>query len=783
MFFIIYSIYHVATLAITPTPWLDEGLLLSLSQSFSNTGNFHLDLAPHYDFSRNYNLYGPVYFCFTHFFTDTFGYGIFQFRITALLFGLLSILIFRRIIQEYFDVAIANLFGFLLLLDPVFQNNMHEARMDTMALFFIGASLLTCIFFLKKENKQMLLFSALFGLLALLTTPRSGFVLLFIAYPVLKTGFRNIIIWSTPIVLVYSCWSYWAFDGFSNTFNYYNSFNELFNLLTPSTLPLIPFLSWPLIVLVVTTAIFVPYRKLFRDRSEVNKILFVIGPVLFLHLFVKGGYYFIYVIPFYYWLYLLLAQHAGQKILRIFTTLILMLNIGLMSAKAINLMLQNNDAHDELVTFIGNHIPSESKVIAKEKFYYACIANNLEYQSSVFWWTSTPQQKEKYHTEVYDYDYLIQPFGESNYYTNIGKFDTIAVFQSDVTENFIQTTLKKLNLPISINKKIYDMAILRRKRIAGKSELQKADHYIYLAVHGNDSLSGDIDHPIQSIAELTIRLKSISDIQNQSVNVIFREGEYHLKETLRIDTGMSGISHLSISAYEHEEVILSGSKVIKIDKDEDKVLSIPMTSELQKRNFDGVSRWRKYHQWPTTLFVNNKKLRLAQWPKKGMGTITNQIDSNSFRLVNEHGDAPKFSSEDRLWVHGFRSVMWMDHYDIIDSLYNDKIELHKINKYKKDQGLKLLNLRQQLTDRGEYYLNYKKGVVEFIPPKCYYGKVEFSERNSIILVNGMSNVDIIGLQMGKTNQSALVIENARNISVDNCIFNFISGDGITIRRS
>ncbi|NQY10865.1 MAG: glycosyltransferase family 39 protein [Flavobacteriales bacterium] len=188
------------------TPWLDEGQLLGTTQSYANTGKFHPDIAPYCDIANNYNIFDPIYFWFTNFFTNTFGYGIFQFRITTLIFSIASLLVFRKIISVKPDQNWANLFGILFMFDPIFQNNMHEARMDSMAIFFLGSSLLASIYFLKKEHKYLLFLSATLGVSALLTSPRSTFVLLFVALPILKSGIKNIVLWSAPILTLYSIW-------------------------------------------------------------------------------------------------------------------------------------------------------------------------------------------------------------------------------------------------------------------------------------------------------------------------------------------------------------------------------------------------------------------------------------------------------------------------------------------------------------------------------------------------------------------------------------------------
>ena len=63
-------------------------------------------------------------------------------------------------------------------------------------------------------------------------------------------------------------------------------------------------------------------------------------------------------------------------------------------------------------------------------------------------------------------------------------------------------------------------------------------------------------------------------------------------------------------------MILSGSKKVNIEKHGTEIVELKIPKKLFVNSFDRVGQYSINHAWPTTLFVNQKKLELARWPKK-----------------------------------------------------------------------------------------------------------------------------------------------------------------------
>ena len=220
LLFTVYAIYHFATLQISPLPWFDETYFASLTHTYLETGIMQTKIAMILNDGREVVEYGPCYFWLTALAFKIFGFGILQFRIIGLLFGFFLIYIFYRFLKL---TGTNMIFLFLLLFafDPILHSSMHGGRMDTMA---ASLSLFSVVLFLEnrvKGNSILYFISGCSGALAILTTPRSGFLLipvalmLFVSWVKTKNlkSFSNGLVWSAPILILYLFWFFHAFGN------------------------------------------------------------------------------------------------------------------------------------------------------------------------------------------------------------------------------------------------------------------------------------------------------------------------------------------------------------------------------------------------------------------------------------------------------------------------------------------------------------------------------------------------------------------------------------------
>jgi 4-amino-4-deoxy-L-arabinose transferase-like glycosyltransferase len=124
-------------------------------------------------------FYGPVYFFIQSFIIKHFGLDIVQFRMLNFLAGILLVLVFR-VIMLYLtkNKGMANLLALLLLIDPIFVQNIHSGRMDMFATLAAIVGIWAYFRFSATKNSFFLYLLATLFSIGYLTTPRVLFIII-----------------------------------------------------------------------------------------------------------------------------------------------------------------------------------------------------------------------------------------------------------------------------------------------------------------------------------------------------------------------------------------------------------------------------------------------------------------------------------------------------------------------------------------------------------------------------------------------------------------------------
>jgi len=416
LFLLIYIVYHLISLNVSPLPWFDEVVFASISNEFASSGKLILKVAPYLAANEEITVYGPIYFFFTSTIIKLIGLGIFQFRIISLLFGFLCVVILYKYFK-LFQINKKSIFLCLIifLTDPIFNSSMHGGRMDTMALFFALCSIYCFLINLlgKFHSSYKLSFlSSLFAALAILTTPRVAFLLLpiflFLIFYFLKykkiTVFISGIIWVVTIFLFYSIWFLYAFDSFDSFLRIYSNTAEAVKVGF-----FIPKLEIPLIITTATVIIISICYIGIRFFSEIN-IFSILIIILFYLLVDDTGAYSVYISPFYVFLIgngmHTLDQLKKNKLINIVSAFILTACISIFALKGYVIFSSYSKRDpNNIAEFISINIPKGSKIIGDEKFYYAALDNDCDFQ--FLEWYKSDSYREKFQREVYQYDFLL----------------------------------------------------------------------------------------------------------------------------------------------------------------------------------------------------------------------------------------------------------------------------------------------------------------------------------------------------------------------------------------
>ncbi len=129
-----------------------------------------------------------------------------------------------------------------------------------------------------------------------------------------------------------------------------------------------------------------------------------------------------------------------------------------------------------------------------------------------------------------------------------------------------------------------------------KSAVLNERHSIYVALNGSDDGKGTIDSPYKSIEKAKEEVKRLKDT-GADINVYLREGIYCLEDTLVFDETDGGENYITYSAYNGENVTVSGGR--KVDG------WSTYSGNIVRAPLTGVNTVRE-------LYVNGKKATRAK---------------------------------------------------------------------------------------------------------------------------------------------------------------------------
>jgi hypothetical protein len=401
-----YLLWHIFILSYNPLPWLDEIYFASISLNLIEHGNFVPQVASIARDGWEALIYGPVYFFLTGASMKIFGLGIWQFRIVNLLSGFLCIWICLKITRINGISGSAILFICAFATDPFFTLSMHEGRMDLTALLFALLSL----YFILKNGKRDIHYSAIAASLALMTTPRSAIVIIGVVMILLMNSYKGgkykpLIVWSAMLLGIYTVWIFYAFGDPVQCLNYYRALQD--NEIYLVGRFYIPRQEYVLIVIALCS-IALNFIKKKTDFPDLLSSVSIAVILLFYAIILDWGPYSAFIIPFYYMLIFNKEEFRWSfSNPRPYMLLILLIHNGgyfiLKSAQIIGSMEQRDPAIAD--RFIADHISAGSKVVGDPLYFYSVRKSGCDYQVFNEW--GVLEERERKHREVYDYDYLI----------------------------------------------------------------------------------------------------------------------------------------------------------------------------------------------------------------------------------------------------------------------------------------------------------------------------------------------------------------------------------------
>lgn len=295
----------------------------------------------------------------------------------------------------------------------------------------------------------------------------------------------------------------------------------------------------------------------------------------------------------------------------------------------------------------------------------------------------------------------------------------------------------------------------------------------FVALTGSDKAAGSMSKPFATLqrARLAVR-EYVRNHPIDSITVLFRQGVYSFKESLRLDSLDSGHDGAPIvySAYRGEAVSFSGgisvptTKAVKI---KDKAILDRMVPEARKYVLQvdlkalGISDLgtmqpkgfgRLYTPSAMELFCNKQAMLLSRWPNDSMVPIGKVLDAGS---IPRNGDYSKrggiftydvqrpqrWAQANEIWISGFFRYGYADdavriaRIDTVNKTFTTQQETqYGFEGGKTFQRWYAFNLLEEIDQPGEYCVDRNAGILYFYPPAGKLNSIELSLLETPLLV-------------------------------------------------
>ncbi len=355
---------------------------------------------------------------------------------------------------------------------------------------------------------------------------------------------------------------------------------------------------------------------------------------------------------------------------------------------------------------------------------------------------------------------------------------------------------------------------------------------IFVATNGCDSNEGTVNSPLATITEAQKRGRRYRYTHQIVINV--RGGDYYPDRTTFFGADDGGIDErypTICQAYKKEKVTFYGGRAIPREKispvTDEAVLSRIIDKRARKKVLQvdlsdysdyllrGCDR-HAYHRrnFPIEFYMNGKAMELARWPKRcddstkwGPYLFTTEYKTakNGDRIVYLEKDAVERmkmwdpSAYSELFFQGYLSVEWTFSTERVRVVNTDKgcIRLNgKFHAYNAKDGESrhrayISNVLDELSKPGEYYIDYDKEIMYFIPEKSI-------EKTEIILPTldqtmfyfGMSVMNVVFRNINTAYTRGRVIDIVElngpswgPITIEGCEFAHGTQRAITLRRA
>lgn len=341
---------------------------------------------------------------------------------------------------------------------------------------------------------------------------------------------------------------------------------------------------------------------------------------------------------------------------------------------------------------------------------------------------------------------------------------------------------------------------------------------LYISTSGNDSWSGKLPHPNQTMtdgpfatlekARDAIRaLKETKKLPKDNVIVEIQGGIYELAQTFELeprDGGADSLSRIIYSGQKGSEVRLSGGKYLtKWELVTNQVVLGKFRSGVRDKIYQtnlsaaGITNFGSPAGLGMELFFNDKPMWISRYPNKGFVKITGLYNEDPVDVRGTKGDLKgKFNYDDRqislwteekdAWVHGYWFWDWSEQRHKIANIDTERKIIEVVPPYH-HYGYRLgqwfygFNLLSEIDEPGEYYIDREQGLLYFYPPSdINQGQAYVSLIKNIINLNSVSYLTIQGVTLEGCRETVVKMQDCNNDLVAGCMIRNSGDWGVTI---
>ncbi|HWE04126.1 MAG TPA: hypothetical protein VG326_17095, partial [Tepidisphaeraceae bacterium] len=343
---------------------------------------------------------------------------------------------------------------------------------------------------------------------------------------------------------------------------------------------------------------------------------------------------------------------------------------------------------------------------------------------------------------------------------------------------------------------------------SGDGHIPAADRWVqlYVSGDGNDRWSGSqpapaADHSDGPFATLERARDAIRDLartprNDHGVVVYLRGGAYLRTQSFSLDAHDGGSSQRPIvyRSYPNERARLVGGHPVAnfgpvtdpgiLDRLDPSARGKVLQADLRAQNitdygeFSALGFHRTITPAPLELFFEGEPMSLAHWPDAGFTTITAApAGPDGGRFTFDNPRLARWIHCPDLWLHGYWTRDWADSYEKVKFINLGTHEIvteapHGIYGYTKGKRFVVLNVLEEVTGPGEWYLDHASGILYFWPPKPIHdGAVVVSTLGQpLVEIHGASFVNFRDIGFECARGPGVVMTGASHNHLVQCAF-------------